>query len=192
MLTENLGTTIQTQPSYSIELDSEIQASDKEAFIEEVMASLDSTYTLDTSDIVTTTDPNYPWITLTTLVISDTGEKIVLSTENNVTTVIVYSDTVTASGSEDAVSSAIQTTDTTIVMGTASVTEPNATVTEVTVETAQIEVPLIEDPEESARELAASLRTDRYDEIQYRNRYDNRYGYLGGGHNRHIRRECYN
>ena len=31
------------------------------------------------------------------------------------------------------------------------------TVTEVTVETAQIEVPLIEDPEESARELAASL-----------------------------------
>ena len=37
------------------------------------------------------------------------------------------------------------------------VTEPNATVTEVTVETAQIEVPLIEDPEESARELAASL-----------------------------------
>ena len=157
MLTENLGTTIQTQPSYSIELDSEIQASDKEAFIEEVMASLDSTYTLDTSDIVTTTDPNYPWITLTTLVISDTGEKIVLSTENNVTTVIVYSDTVTASGSEDAVSTAIQTTDTTIVMGTASVTEPNATVTEVTVETAQIEVPLIEDPEESARELAASL-----------------------------------
>ena len=60
MLTENLGTTIQTQLSYSIELDSEIQASDKEAFIEEVMASLDSTYTLDTSDIVTTTDPNYP------------------------------------------------------------------------------------------------------------------------------------
>ena len=94
---------------------------------------------------------------MTTLVISDTGEKIVLSTENNVTTVIVYSDTVTASGSEDAVSTAIQTTDTTIVMGTASVTEPNATVTEVTVETAQIEVPLIEDPEESARELAASL-----------------------------------
>ena len=130
MLTENLGTTIQTQPSYSIELDSEIQASDKEAFIEEVMASLDSTFTLDTSDIVTTTDPNYPWITLTTLVISDTGEKIVLSTENNVTTVIVYSDTVTASGSEDAVSTAIQTTDTTIVMGTTSVTEPNATVTE--------------------------------------------------------------
>ena len=76
MLTENLETTIQTQPSYSIELDSEIQASDKEAFIEEVMASLDSTCTLDTSDIVTTTDPNYPWITLTTLVISDTERRL--------------------------------------------------------------------------------------------------------------------
>ena len=55
MLTENLE---QPQTHHLTELDSEIQASDKEAFIEEVC--LDSTYTLDTSDIVTTTDPNYP------------------------------------------------------------------------------------------------------------------------------------
>ena len=68
----------------------------------------------------------------------------------------MYSDTVTASGSEDAVSSAIQTTDTTIVMGTAS-DGAKCDGHRGNGRDGSNRSSSIEDPEESARELAASL-----------------------------------
>ena len=144
-ISEKTGKTIQDKTSYSFTLDSEISTEDRDSFAQSLVTNIDSTSVV--SSITTGNDVNSPWISVTTVVLEN-GDKVVLSTNEGITTIIIFSDTIVEDEAITSVNTVIENTNTNITPSTPVTTEPNATFVTVETETSQIEVPLLTNPEE--------------------------------------------
>ena len=150
-----MGTTVQDKPSYTIALDTKITSADRESFAQSIASNLSGTVESTTTEI----DPNYSWISITTVVTS-TGEKVVLTTDNEKTSVEIFSETINESTSFEITNTALATTDTGITPSPPTKTEPNATFVDIEEETTEVTVSLLPDPETDAKAIAGNLGLD--------------------------------
>ena len=154
-VSDTMGTTVQDKPSYTIALDTKITSADRESFAQSIASNLSGTVESTTTE----TDPNYSWISITTVVTS-TGEKVVLTTDNEKTSVEIFSETINESTSFEITNTALATTDTGITPSPPTKTEPNATFVDIEEETTEVTVSLLPDPETDAKAIAGNLGLD--------------------------------
>ena len=150
-LSNVIGQDIHYKPSYSIVLDGEITEDDTEDYANDILSSLDTN--IDTTNMVVTTDTVNNVLTMT----SPNGDKVVVSTEDGKTKVVIYSDIITEEESYDAVNDATQTKDTTLKASAPVTTPANVSFNTIVEETSQITVPLISDIETAANNIAINL-----------------------------------
>ena len=91
-----------------MDLDGEIEEDDMEDYANEILSSLDTN--IDTTNMVVTTDTVNDTLTMT----SPNGDKVVVSTEDGKTKVVIYSENTTENETYEAVESATQNKDTSI------------------------------------------------------------------------------
>ena len=65
-VSDTMGTTVQDKPSYTIALDTKITSTDRESFAQSIASNLSGTVESTTTE----TDPDYSWLSITTVVTS--------------------------------------------------------------------------------------------------------------------------
>ena len=98
-ISEQTGTTVQDKKSYTIELDSLIASSAREAFAQMIISKLGGVAGLATTE----TDATSSWISNTTVVSTNEEIKVILKTDTFKTTVVIFSNNITEAEATDAV-----------------------------------------------------------------------------------------